>query len=165
MIGILAEIERQEALARGWWNLSFILFVGIVAILFLIAVVVLRRWKRRQLKAIDEDRNARRAGQSIGRVDAWAAGSDRYIDHDKLLDDDAFKHENNPGHERIDEDDEVIPGHGVDQADQPSGSPASDEDDPDPYGLFLDKPYQDPDDEDEPFDDDGDWDDEDDDKE
>lgn len=149
---MFAQLDRDEALTKGYWNLAMIALVGLFAVIFLVALFTLRRWKRRQLQAIETDRSERRAGKSKGRVDAWQASSERYVDHDKLAEEDedgAFERNAKPG--------------GMDQQDNDDA--AQDPDDEwDPYGLFSDKPYQDPDDEDD-FDTDDDeaggWDDED----
>ena len=151
LLAQLEELDREEALAKGWWNLSFILLVGTVAVLFLIAMIMLRRWKHKQLKLIEQDRAERRAGKSAGRVDAWAASAERYVDHDKLPEDDGL-------YER-DEDEPVD-----DEGPMPEAAPHEQEqDDSDPFGLFKDKPYQDPEDEDDLEDEEGeDWEEEDD---
>lgn len=140
---LLAELDRDEALAKGYWNLAMIILVALLTVVFLVAMFVLRRWKRRQLLAIEQDREQRRAGQASIRVDAWQASSDRYVDRDKLSEDDLFSREE----DSYDEDE----GEGEDQA-EPN--------DRDPFGLFDDKPYQEADDDDD-FDEDEDWDDED----
>lgn len=154
-------MDPDEALAKGYWNLAMIALVGLFAVIFIVAVFLLRRWKHRELRAIDERRAARRERLSGGRVDAWAASSERYIDHDKLPDDDeAFDHDSTS--EGDDDDDEPIPGSTAENETDAAENP--DDEDRDPYGLFSDKPYQDPDDDDD-FDedeDDGDWDDDDD---
>ena len=152
----LAEIN-PDSLAGQWlmW-ISGIMLLGALTILVIVVMGVGRRWKRRQLKAIEEDRAARRAGQSAGRVDAWQASAERYIDHDKLpADDERF--ERDPGAPHEHDDDEPPPGE-ADEADPPN------EDERDPFGLFKDKPYRDPEDEDdfdeEDEDEDEDWDEE-----
>lgn len=147
---ILAQLDREEALTKGYWNLAMIALIGLITVIFFVAVFALRRWKRRQLKDIDQDRATRRAGQSAGRVDAWQASAERYVDHDKLTaDDDRFER---------DPDEDAPLGEG-DETDPP-------EEERDPFGLFKDKPYQDPEDEDDfdGEDEDEDWDETDEDK-
>lgn len=162
MLWTLAQLDPQSSAAQWFWWVSWIMIIGAVAVLVIVGVGVGRRWKRRQLKAIDEDRQARRAGRSSGRVDAWAASSDRYVDHDKLPDE---QEDFDRDDEREPEDDDgPIHGSAAGEADP---TQEGDEEDRDPFGLFSDKPYQDPDDEDddafdEDEDGDGDWDDEDD---
>lgn len=96
---------------------------------------------------------------SAGRVDAWSAGSDRYVDHDKLPDE--LPYDTEPDSEALDDDFEEIedgddrPGSGMMGGDEPAYEDEHEE--RDPYGLFHDKPYEDPDD----ADDDDDFDDED----
>ena len=58
---LLAQLERDEALARGYWNLSMIALVGLLGVVFFLAMFMIRRWKRRQLKAIEKERAQRRA--------------------------------------------------------------------------------------------------------
>ena len=148
MMWILAQFDREEALTKGYWNLAMIALIGLIAVIFLVAVFALRRWKHRQLKAIDQDRAARRAGQSAGRVDAWQASAERYVDHDKLTSDDLF--ERDPDEH---DDDDSPPGEGNETDPQ-------DEEEHDPFDLFKDKPYQDSEDEDDldEEDEDEDWD-------
>lgn len=159
MIWLLAQLEevnREAALKKGWWNLSFILLVGSIAVLFLIAMILLRRWKHKQIAEIEQDRAERRAGKTGERVDAWAASAQRYVDHDKLSpDDDLFERDDDRD---TDDEDDGYPGD-----DDSSQSP---EEDRDPFGLFSDKPFQETDDDDDydDGDDDGDWDDEDEDE-
>ncbi len=160
MIWLLAELDRDEALAKGWWNLSMIVLVTLLTVMFFVVMFLLRRWKQRQLKAIDEDRAARRAGQSADRVDAWQASSERYVDHDKLTEEDELfrrDEEEELDDEEPDDDDDLGP------SANPGGMGSHDEEeDRDPFGLFSDKPYQEADDDDEDFDedeeDDEDWD-------
>ena len=120
-----------------------IMVLGVLAVLLIVVLAVGRRWRSRQQAAIDSDRAERRQMQSAGRVDAWKEGAERYVDVDKLPeappedfaehgpDDDGPEHEGPPGGEDAEEFEE----------------------EQDPYGLFKDKPYQDPDD---AFDDDED---------
>jgi len=159
VIWLLAQLDPQDkeaALAKGWWNLSMILLVGTLAVLLLITMFLLRRWKRNQLKAIEADRAKRRAGKSPERMDAWSASAERYVDHDKLPadEDEPFGHDDDPE-----------PGDDEDEGDSYPGDddtpPDPEEDDRDPFGLFSDKPYQDPEDDDDEEDDEDDWDEED----
>ncbi|MEM6504843.1 MAG: hypothetical protein AAF711_05205 [Planctomycetota bacterium] len=157
---MLAQLDRDEALTKGYWNLAMIALVGLFAVIFLVALFTLRRWKRRQLQAIETDRSERRAGKSKGRVDAWQASSERYVDHDKLAEEDgAFERNAKPGGMDQQDNDDAPRGSRDDAAQDP-------DDEQDPYGLFSDKPYQDPDDEDDfdtddDDDEEGGWDDED----
>jgi len=138
MIWLLAQLEHENSAGQWFKWVSLIMLIGAVAVLFVVMVGVARRWKRRQLKAIEQDRAQRRAGQSADRVDAWQASSERYVDHDKLT-----------------EDDELFS-----RDDDPSNTgPADEDEDRDPFGLFSDKPYQEADDDDDDgFDEDEDWD-------
>jgi len=158
LLAQLEEVNREAALKKGWWNLSFILLVGSIAVLFLIAMILLRRWKHKQITEIEQDRAERRAGKTGERVDAWAASAQRYVDHDKLLpDDDLFERDRDP-----DDEDDGYPGD--DDTPQPP-----EEEDRDPFGLFSDKPFQESDDDDDDYDgdeddDEDDWDEEDEDE-
>ncbi|MEO0474385.1 MAG: hypothetical protein AAF085_00250 [Planctomycetota bacterium] len=151
MIWTLAQIDPDSQAGQWLMLISGIMLLGALAILVLVLMGVGRRWKRRQLKAIDEDRAARRAGQSAGRVDAWQASAERYVDHDKLPAEDEQLERNEglpPDYEDTSSDDDA------------DGIRSPDEEDRDPYGLFEDKPYQDSDDEDdvdEEEDEDDDW--------
>jgi outer membrane murein-binding lipoprotein Lpp len=144
---LLAQLESENS-AREWFLwISMIMLIGALVVLVPVVAGVVRRWKQRQLNAIEEDRAERRAGKADQRVDAWAASAERYIDHDKLpAEDDLFERDGAQG------DDEADP---PVQESEP-GSP--EEDDRDPYGLFDDKPYRDAEDEDEYGEDDDDWD-------
>lgn len=155
MLWILAQLDRDEALAKVWWNLSMIVFVVLLTVLFFTAMFMLRRWKQRQIKAIEQDRAKRRAGKTAERVDAWQASSERYVDHDKLQpDDDLFK--------RSVGDDAPI----QNEADEDESMRDAEEEDRDPFGLFADKPFQEAEDDDEQDDDlDEDWDEDEDDEE
>lgn len=141
MIWLLAQLDLDEALAKGWWNLSMIVLIMLLTIILFLVMFLLRRWKHRQLKTIEQSRAERRAVKSADRVDAWQASAERYVDHDKLTEDD----------ELFSRDDEAE--YGDDEGDD---GPSSDED-RDPFGLFADKPYQEADDDDD-FDEDEDWD-------
>lgn len=158
MQNLLAQLDPDSAAAQWFWWVSWIMVIGAVAVLLVVVVGVGRRWKRRQLETIEEERQARRTGRASERVDAWAASSERYVDHDKLPDEDAYKHENEPAYED-DDDEELIPGSVAGEDDEPQDP---DDEDRDPFGLFTDKPYQDAEDEDD-FDEgeDDDWDEED----
>lgn len=154
---MLGQMDLDSASAQWFWWVAWIMLIGGLSVLFFAMMWVGRRWKRRQLDAIDVSRRARRAyrsDQSIGRVDAWAAGSDRYIDRDKLTDDSAFVTPEDWDDLHDDENDDTIPENDFDESD---ASSRLDQDDP--YGLFADKPYKDPEDADETFegDDDDDW--------
>ena len=141
----LAQLDPESAAAKWFWGVSSIMVIGAIAVLIIVAVGVGRRWKRRQLQAIEQDKAQRRAHKTGERVDAWAASSDRYIDHDKFVEEDedeTFEHRNDS-----DDDD-------PDDAPPLSGD---EDDDPDPFGLFHDKPYQESEDsDDDEFDDDDD---------
>lgn len=148
MLWTLAQMDLDEALAKSYWNLAMIVLIGLLGVVFFVAMFLLRRWKHRELKAIDARRAARRARQANGPADAWAASSERYIDHDKLPEDDSTFPQT-PG--RYHNDDQAA----LDSAEQSESNEGQDPDDEDrdPYGLFADKPYQEPEEEDD-FDDD-----------
>lgn len=144
----LAQIDFESSAGQWFWWISWIMLIGVLAILILVFIGVARRWKHRQLKAIDKRRAARRAGRTDGRVDAWAASSERYIDHDKLTEDDKTY-----GHNKREDD-----AHQLLDKEESTQDPDEDKDH-DPFGLFADKPYQEADDdEDDGFDEDDDFD-------
>ena len=120
--------------AKWYTGVVWIMLIGMLGVLLVVVVALGRRWKRRQHQAIEQEKMRRREMSSSGRVDAWKAGSDRYVDHDKLPED-------APYDSRADEDED----------DAPYRDP---EEKRDPFGLFDDKPYQDPDDDDLDEDDD-----------
>ena len=163
VLQLLAQSEPDNTAAQWYLWVSIIMLIGALVVLIPVVAGVGRRWKRRQLKAIEEDRDARRAGKTGERLDAWSASAERYVDHDKLpAEDELFEHSGDDHEEDVDHDD---PPGDMDEG----GSPEDDE--RDPFGLFEDKPYRDADDEDDEDDfdgdDDDDWDadeDEDDDK-
>ncbi|MBX2852165.1 MAG: hypothetical protein KTR15_10505 [Phycisphaeraceae bacterium] len=144
---LLAQLEPGSSAGKWFMLVSTIMVIGAVSVLFVVVVGVGRRWKRRQLKAIEQDRAERRAGKPAERVDAWQASAERYVDHDKLpAEEDLFERGGAQG------DDE-------DEPPSEEGEPGSpEEDDRDPYGLFEDKPYRDAEDEDDFDEDEGeDW--------
>ena len=140
---LLAESERERALAEWRWGIMLILFIGIATLLVMLFAFGLRRWKRRQLNLIEQQKAERKQARSAGRVDAWQASAERYVDEDKLTE----GQEPEASAEDLDE--------AQDYSGPEQGEP---EEEKDPYGLFDDAPYQEPEDEDD-FDDDedGDW--------
>ena len=136
MYRLIAQLAPDSSAGKWFMLVSTIMVIGAVAVLFVVAMGLIRRWKRRQLKAIDQDRAERRASKSAKRVDAWQASAERYVDHDKL-----------PAEEdRLERREE--------QQDEPTDPPdeenrPGEEEERDPYGLFDDKPYRDPEDEDD----------------
>ncbi|MFN3165525.1 MAG: hypothetical protein ACE37H_00510 [Phycisphaeraceae bacterium] len=172
MLFTLAQTDRDQALTQGYGLIVAIAAIGLLAIVLLLLVFLGRRWTQRQLKQIEADKAERRAMRSAGRVDAWRAGAERYVDRDKLPEgelggqahpeDDEEDH--NDGEDLVedeaedqdnafDEDDDDPPPPGWDE-------PGPDDEDADPYGLFDDKPYREADDEDDDaFDDEDAWDD------
>ena len=151
MIWLLAQLERENSAGQWFTWVSTIMLIGAVVVLIPVLAGVARRWKQRQLKAIEQDREQRRAGQSVDRVDAWQASAERYVDHDKLTEDDELFSRDDESEYGDDEDGYRPPGNP-----DGMGSPEENED-RDPFGLFSDKPYQEADDEDG-FDEDEDWD-------
>jgi len=140
---LLAESERERALAEWRWGIMLILFIGIVTLLVMLFAFGMRRWKRRQLALIEQEKAERKQARSAGRVDAWQASSERYVDHDKLVDD----------HGRS------ADGDALDETDGEAGSGFNDpEEVKDPYGLFDGMPYQEPEDEDDEDEEQDDWD-------
>jgi hypothetical protein len=138
----LAQTDSDQALAQGYWLVVAIAAIGLVAILLLLLVFLGRRWTQRQLKQIEQDKAQRRAMRSAGRVDAWQAGAERYVDRDKLTDasDDDRPGEGDDEADAYDEDDDPPP---------PGWDEPGPDDDADPYGLFDGKPYREADDGDE----------------
>lgn len=156
MLRLLAQLEPDNTAAQWYLWVSLIMLIGALVVLIPVVAGVGRRWKRRQLKAIEEDRAARRAGKTGERTDAWSASADRYVDHDKLPpEDELFDHGSDEDADDLDvenDDDDDDPPSDADEG----GSP--DEDERDPFGLFEDKPYRDTEDDDEDdFDEDDDW--------
>lgn len=150
MLTRLAQTTRPEDLPDGYLDLFL---MGTIAAAFLIVIyvfvtMVYRRWTRRELEAIEKDKQARRQSRSPERIDAWSASAERYVDHDKLPDEPRYESEENPSdHDGARDDEEPPPpGWGAAQQDEP-------DEDPDPYGLFDDKPYRDSDDDEESEDD------------
>lgn len=142
---LLSQLDHEEALVQGYWHLLLIGLVGFLAVMLLVLMFLGRRWKRRQLLAIERDRAARRAAHAAERVDAWQASSDRYIDHDKLPPDAL-----GPGDDALDDEDEDEP---EDDLREPDDTDDTDDPEQDPYDLFTDQPYRDTDDEDDDMDD------------
>lgn len=154
MLYLLAETDKDRAQAVGFLLLVGIVLAGLIGVLIVLGLSWLRRYTRRRLAVIEEEREERRQAASVGRVDAWSAGSDRYVDKDKLPEDAPYDTEAGPEPEDPhDEYDDTPPG----WDEQPP------EEEQDPYGLFDDKPYRESEDEDEEEDDE-DWDDDEEDK-
>ena len=162
LVSVLEVLAETDRIAAKWYEgVVLILLVGAGAVLLIICIGMVRRWSRRQRDAIEQDIQIRRESRSSGRVDAWQAGSDRYVDQDKLSDDVPYDSEHDGEDLYDDEDDE-------DEGAQGPGYAGSGEDDEptfqdereerDPYDLFKDKPFQEADDEDDEDDDDEDFD-------
>ena len=150
MLRLLAETDKEQALAEGYLLIFGIAVAGLVGVLMLIGIFLLRRATQRRLSAIEQARDQRRQAASAGRVDAWTAGADRYVDHDKLPDNVPYDSQPDP------DDDAEAPEQGALDEDDPHPPGWEDpeaEEEQDPYGLFEDKPYREPDDDE---DDDGD---------
>jgi len=143
---LLAEAERDRALAEGYWWLSLILLVGGLTVLLFVGMFLLRRWARRQVDTIESEKQQRREAGAGERIDAWRASSDRYVDHDRLPDDVPYDSASDDDPDGFDEE-------GPSDGSEPSDDPPDDENDP--YGLFKGMPYRDPD---EDEDDDEEWD-------
>lgn len=163
----LAQNDAKQSAAEWTFGVTLIMVIGAVAVLLLVLLAMSRRWAARQHKAIEEEKQRRRSSRSAGRVDAWRAGSDRYVDRDKLPDEladgevpfDAGPDGPAGGVDADPPDNHRGPGRG--EADEPLYQDQWDErDDRDPYGLFEDKPYQEPDDDEDEDEDDEDFDDE-----
>lgn len=155
----LAETDAEKAAAAWYFNVTLIMLAGGLAVAAIVILALVRRWARRQHDAIDKDRAERRAARSTGRVDAWSAGAQRYVDHDKLPDDPPFDSGRDDMGEPAEADaieaDDTPPGYNDDE------NGYEDDDPRDPYGLFKDKPYEESDedelgseDDDNEFDDD-----------
>lgn len=155
MLTFLAQSDRDQALSEGYWGIVLILVIGLLTILIMVAMFLGRRWRRRQLEAIEKDKAERRTVRSAERIDAWKAGSDRYVDHDKLPDDVPYDTEPDEADDLDDPDESDEPGDGggLDEEDAPP--PAWDEPEPgqdeqeDPYGLFEDVPFRETEEEEE----------------
>ena len=153
MIWILADTDRERALAEGYSSLALIILIGGLALLLMVLIFIGRRWKRRQIKAIDQDKTARREARSAERVDAWKTGAERYVDRDKLPEGESDLDEHDS--DELEDEDGPPPGMAGQGYDDP-------EEQKDPYGLFDDAPYREPEDEDDEDENDEDWDDDDD---
>lgn len=156
MHNLFAQLDPDQAVNEGYWTLALIAAIGLAGVLTLVFLYIGRRWARRQLQQIEKDKAERRRTQSAGRVDAWRAGADRYVDRDKLPDDDdpSYPGDDAEGFDDLDDDADL-------EEDDDAPPPGwGDDDEPpeqDPYGLFDGKPYRDPDDDEEDdYDDDDD---------
>ena len=128
--------------AEGYFLIFWIALIGLVGVLVIVGVIALRRATRRSLDAIERGRAERRAAKSIGRVDAWSAGAERYVDHDKLPEQVPYDTESDAA-DPAETEEEDPPDPALGDAEQDA------EPEDDPYGLFDDKPYRDPEDEDD----------------
>lgn len=126
---------------EGSWGLILIVGIGLGGLAFLMLMFLVRRWVRRQQQTIERGRDQRREMRSAGRVDAWQAGADRYIDEDKLPEGGNADEADAWPEDGADLDEDEAPGF---------GTPMTEEQDEerDPYRLFEDMPYQESDEDD-----------------
>lgn len=166
MLLLIAEADRDQALTKGYLLLFMIALAGLIGVLLLIGWFLMWRYTRRRLRAIEQDKAERRQARSTGRVDTWRAGADRYIDRDKLTEQELAQEDGGPGmggDTGGEEDPDAA--EDEDEDDLPPGWDGREEE-TDPYGLFDGTPYRETE-EDDAFDDDDeqdeddDWDEED----
>ena len=129
---MLAQTDNMQPMMEGSRLIVVIAGVGLAGVIFLLSVIFARRMSRRRTLALERDIARRRASQGLPVTDAWKASAARFVDPDRLTPEEIAQREA--------EDDQAV----EDEADPPW------DDDPqepaeDPYGLFGDKPYEDPD--------------------
>lgn len=134
----------------GYNLLIVIMAVGITGMLLMFGLIIIRRLARRWEKSIEQGIAERRANPTPT-SDVWRESAERYTDPDALSPEERSAREQGilPEHE---EEPEPFPDP-TSTATEPDPANEEDEDEDDPFGLFRDKPYQDPVDEDEDEDD------------
>lgn len=141
--------DTQQSLLEAYGLIVMIAAIGLAAVVLVISVIVARRMARRRMVLLERSIQKRRAEQGPPPDDAWQKGAERYVDQDRLTPEEIAQR----AAEAPDEDDpDADTGSAWDDA-IAGETPDSDPGEDDPYGLFEDKPYVDPDpdeDEDDP---------------
>jgi hypothetical protein len=134
--------DPQQTLLEAYGLIVLIAAVGLAAVIMVISMMVARRMARRRIVLLERSIEKRRAEQGPPPGDAWQAGADRYVDPDRLSPEEIAERaaggaEDEPG----DDSGPLGP-----TWDTPApGDTDSDPGEDDPFGLFEDKPYVDPD--------------------
>lgn len=132
----------------GYNLLVVIMAVGITGMLMMLGLIIIRRLARRWEKSIEQGIAQRRANPTPT-SDVWRESAQRYTDPDALSPEERSAREQGIFPEHEEEPDPFPDPTATDPETAAQEGPEEGEDEDDPFGLFRDKPYQDPVDEDE----------------
>lgn len=151
--------DPQQSLLEAYGLIVMIAAIGLAAVVLVLSVIIARRMSRRRTVLLEREVQKRRAEQGPPPEDAWQKSAERYTDPDRLTPEEiaerAAEDPGTPGPGTHADDDPPDPTSGGSAWDDAiAGEQDSDPGEDDPYGLFEDKPYVDPeeDDEDDPGD-------------
>lgn len=133
--------DNQQTLLEAYGLIMLIAALGLAAVVLVISMMVARRMARRRIVLLDRAIEKRRSEQGPPPDDAWQAGAARYVDPDRLTPEEIAER----SVEGAEEDDGPGSGTGSTWDDAIAGEQDSDPGEDDPFGLFEDKPYVDPD--------------------
>jgi len=149
--------DPQQSLLEAYGLIVMIAAIGLAAVVLVLSVIIARRMSRRRTVLLEREVQKRRAEQGPPPEDAWQKSAERYTDPDRLTPEEIAERaaEDRAGTGRDDDDEDAGAAGGGSTWDEAiAGEQDSDPGEDDPYGLFEDKPYVDPeeDDEDDPGD-------------
>lgn len=151
--------DPQQSLLEAYGLIVMTAAIGLAAVVLVLSVIIARRMSRRRTVLLEREVQKRRAEQGPPPEDAWQKSAERYTDPDRLTPEEiaerAAEDRTGPGRDDDDEDKQTGAAGGGSTWDEAiAGEQDSDPGEDDPYGLFEDKPYVDPeeDDEDDPGD-------------
>ncbi|XAM01547.1 hypothetical protein OT109_09145 [Phycisphaeraceae bacterium D3-23] len=137
--------DNQETLLEAYGMIVMIAAVGLVAVILVLSVIIARRMARRRTVMLEREIEKRRNDPGVPHADVWKTSSERYVDADALTPEEiAQRAAEDPG-----DDDSDATDTGSTWDDAIASEQQEDEGEDDPYGLFEDKPYVDPDPNDE----------------
>lgn len=172
MLSLLCQTTPVPDDTHAKWYAGVVLIIaaGVAGIVLIMGVIFIFRMSRRWQASIERDIAARRA-KPTPTTDLWRESAERYVDAD-LLSAQELAERRGEDEDDTDEDNDDDDDDDPDTGGRPFGTPPppnfgtgfqdTTEDEDDPFGLFKDKPYVEPE---EPFDPDEEDDDPDDDDE
>ncbi|MEM9416047.1 MAG: hypothetical protein AAGA29_11315 [Planctomycetota bacterium] len=133
------EPNNQETLLEAYGMIVMIAAVGLAAVILVLSLIIARRMARRRTVLLDREIEKRRQELGVPHEDVWKTGSERYVDQDRLTPEEIAQR----AAEGADEGDpDETPTSTWDDAIASEQPDDTSEDDP--FGLFEDKPYVDP---------------------
>ncbi|MEM9021344.1 MAG: hypothetical protein AAGC44_12330 [Planctomycetota bacterium] len=124
--------------AKWYAGMVLIISTGLAGIVLIVGMMLIRRVNRRLRASIERDIAERRANRTPTN-DLWSESAQRYTDPDALSDEERQARQGHQGNRQ--DDPEPFEGPSFNS---PDPSEDFEEDEDDPYGLFRDKPYRDP---------------------